>query len=360
MTHSHDTSTPAMSAETVPSELCPKPGCGAQKIVGSPCHDWDCPQQTVNTTEHAARLTASHLAKEGGEAGARAALERIQAWVRDERANLVPVDPDFMPKHVTLKSVGKKIRDEIASLPQPSPALAKGGDAVREAAHADWLRQSVQHCSDSLAARPPGLGGPFALSAALSTPTEGPASQTEGMGGEAEAVAIPVGWFLVPEVATEEQMNAGLYQSSQDSDHASVMQSYMDMVRTPVDLPPPFAALTPPETAEAVPVAGQLEDITQRCRKAVADRIGLQVVLDETKAELAEAERERDDAVKALETAREDERDRLFSKIMEKGPFMRPEHDQAVRQFLQLERAAMPADRAAARSASSQGGEGGV
>jgi hypothetical protein len=51
------------------------------------------------------------------------------------------------------------------------------------------------------------------------------------------AVEIPVGWYLVPEIPTELQMQAGLYQSSHDSEYSDVCQSYMDMVRTPVDAP---------------------------------------------------------------------------------------------------------------------------
>lgn len=33
---------------------CAKPGCGAQKILGYPCTDWDCPQQTVEAGQYAA------------------------------------------------------------------------------------------------------------------------------------------------------------------------------------------------------------------------------------------------------------------------------------------------------------------
>jgi hypothetical protein len=35
------------------SAKCAKPGCGAQRIIGSPCADWDCPQQTVAAEEYA-------------------------------------------------------------------------------------------------------------------------------------------------------------------------------------------------------------------------------------------------------------------------------------------------------------------
>ncbi|TGR83315.1 hypothetical protein EN866_34260 [Mesorhizobium sp. M2D.F.Ca.ET.223.01.1.1] len=33
---------------------CSKPGCGAQRILGKPCKDWDCPQQTVDASDYAA------------------------------------------------------------------------------------------------------------------------------------------------------------------------------------------------------------------------------------------------------------------------------------------------------------------
>jgi hypothetical protein len=44
-------------------------------------------------------------------------------------------------------------------------------------------------------------------------------------------VVIPPGWKLVPEEPTEAMMDAGLYQSSHDSDWADVWQAYVDMVR---------------------------------------------------------------------------------------------------------------------------------
>lgn len=67
---------------------------------------------------------------------------------------------------------------------------------------------------------------------------------------EPAPVAIPTGWYLVPEVPTEDQMRAGLYQSSHDAEYADVCQSYMDMVRTPIDAPTLYAAPVPPVVGE--------------------------------------------------------------------------------------------------------------
>jgi hypothetical protein len=56
------------------------------------------------------------------------------------------------------------------------------------------------------------------LTALRSTPTPAP------------AVTVPAGWRLVPERATDAQMNAGIYQSSADATSADVYSIYADMI----------------------------------------------------------------------------------------------------------------------------------
>lgn len=38
-------------------ERCAKPGCGALRVLGNPCTDWDCPQLFVAAAEHKSLLT---------------------------------------------------------------------------------------------------------------------------------------------------------------------------------------------------------------------------------------------------------------------------------------------------------------
>ncbi len=66
------TTTPTGDAETIEGlrkRLCRKPGCGALEIIGKPCTDWDCPQQTMTAKQHAAELASlrESLAKAEGE-----------------------------------------------------------------------------------------------------------------------------------------------------------------------------------------------------------------------------------------------------------------------------------------------------
>lgn len=42
-------------------ERCPKPGCGAQRTLGAPCTDWDCPEQWVHHTKFKPAIRAAHL-----------------------------------------------------------------------------------------------------------------------------------------------------------------------------------------------------------------------------------------------------------------------------------------------------------
>lgn len=39
------------------AERCAKPGCGALRVLGNPCTDWDCPQLFVVAAEHKSLLS---------------------------------------------------------------------------------------------------------------------------------------------------------------------------------------------------------------------------------------------------------------------------------------------------------------
>lgn len=51
----------------------------------------------------------------------RGALEDVQGYVREERASLATIDPDFFAKYEVLKKVGKFIRDAFAALNPSEP-----------------------------------------------------------------------------------------------------------------------------------------------------------------------------------------------------------------------------------------------
>ncbi len=94
-----------------------------------------------------------------------------------------------------------------------------------------------------------------------------PPALTQSIRTTEAGVVVPVGWYLVPEVPTEEQMAAGLYQSSHDAEYSHVCQSYMDMVRVPVDAP----ALSQPP-AEGVMVT---DAMVERITGHLFNRLGL-------------------------------------------------------------------------------------
>jgi hypothetical protein len=52
--------------------LCSKAGCGAQRRVGFPCKDWDCPQSYVIAAEYRALLDELSRLREALEPFARA------------------------------------------------------------------------------------------------------------------------------------------------------------------------------------------------------------------------------------------------------------------------------------------------
>lgn len=55
--------------ESLVERRCSKPGCGALAKIGSPCTDWDCPQQTVSASDYAAlRSRCAELEAERDEA----------------------------------------------------------------------------------------------------------------------------------------------------------------------------------------------------------------------------------------------------------------------------------------------------
>lgn len=128
-----------------------------------------------------------HTAKEGGEAGAVDDFGE-SGWSAGWNAGYRDGYNEAFAKY------------GCASLPQPSPLLAKGGDVVS----ATEGPYEVRVCKDlptsccdygvvSLSAgrevcRVWEKQDAIAIAAALSTPTEGPASQTEGMGGDAATV----------------------------------------------------------------------------------------------------------------------------------------------------------------------------
>ncbi len=62
------------------TERCTKPGCGAQRRIGNPCTDWDCPQQHVSHSDYAS--LESELATLRAE---NEALRRRLANAEDER-----------------------------------------------------------------------------------------------------------------------------------------------------------------------------------------------------------------------------------------------------------------------------------
>lgn len=60
------------------------------------------------------------------------AIQRVQEWVRNSRAALLTTDPDFMPKHVTLKDVGAFLRQEAAALAaRPVLPVEKPAEGMR-------------------------------------------------------------------------------------------------------------------------------------------------------------------------------------------------------------------------------------
>ncbi|MHC5307559.1 hypothetical protein [Bartonella sp. LJL80] len=46
------------------SERCTKPGCGALKIIGQPCRDWDCPQKLLTPNEYKALVAENAALKQ--------------------------------------------------------------------------------------------------------------------------------------------------------------------------------------------------------------------------------------------------------------------------------------------------------
>ena len=238
MTHPHDTATPSVSVE---SECCPKLGCGAQKIVGRPCHDWDCPQQTLSAKEHIAAAPApdtSPAAKSGEAASDRFECEYDEdtytvTWP-DGRWLIVSEDGTLTYGKSPSSQDFPAVRTSLAALSTPSPQPA---DAVREA-----LLRYTKHlmiCEQTLL---PYKGRPCTCGLddliALSTPTEGAASQTEGMGGDAVRK-------LANEVEALKAFEDDIRDAIGNTNWSALMQRLAEA----------RAALTPPETAEAVPVA---------------------------------------------------------------------------------------------------------
>lgn len=348
-------------------------------------------------------LSASHLAKEGGEAGAgelRKFAESFKFTVTDSfysDAYLTINEPDSANFRLGTGSQFSKFIAALearrvvalASLPQSSPARAEGGDASREApgrwsfddGAIGWFPGGRSSLSTRIIARPPGLVNhqwynlARDVCAALSTPTEGPASQTEGKGGDRDFVkaAIQTPPIEIPADVMEtasEVVDRYIYDWNAAGGDHSVTAIFIacraimaHQLRT---------ALTPPETAEAVPVAGEptesgtifpkLED-TARLREEL-ERVTRE--RDNARRREKEMAGEKDAAfaelavvVKALETVREDERDRLYEEAMAQMSSI-SSRSFASGAFYWLEEeygALLPADRAAARSASSQGGE---
>jgi len=77
-------------------------------------------------------------------------------------------------------------------------------------------------------------------------------ARAEANAGEPVVTVNHVGWKWMPEVPTDEMMQAALYQSSHDAEYADVCQSYMDMWRV---APEPPTALTHPAQQPSGPMA---------------------------------------------------------------------------------------------------------
>lgn len=63
--------------ERLPAKKCAKPGCGAKRLLGKPCTDWDCPQLRVWHTDYEA--LATRLAEVEREAA-----EKVTLWMHAE------------------------------------------------------------------------------------------------------------------------------------------------------------------------------------------------------------------------------------------------------------------------------------